>query len=330
MKRLLAFVLISGVMACVPYKPGPVAITLTEQSSGRIYFQTKDVYDFSDALSGQAISRTIHGDLTLPPGTGPVRGAVILSHGSGGVSSLHRRYADRLIEKGLAVFLVDHFEPRDVGSTARDQLRVTAQGMLVDVVEAQKLLATHPRIPGDKIGHIGWSKGGIVALAGAVERLAGYAGQEVPFAFASAFYPFCGFSFEDEKLSAPLLIQIGDDDNWTPAEPCKRLAGAWAGNGQPVDLRVYPGAHHGFDSRSTGFSASSAVTIRGDNPDCRLVVTDEGRTQTGDAAQSLGSQEGRAAFLTACGDRGIYYEGSEGPREAAWTALSQFIDSHLP
>jgi dienelactone hydrolase len=330
MKRLLGLIFLSVAVACVPYKPGPVAITLTAESSGRIYFQTTDVYDFQDALAGQATSRTIHGDLTFPSGTDPVRGAVILSHGSGGVGSLHRRYAERLVEQGLAVFLVDHFDPRDVGSTARDQLRVTAQGMLVDVVEAQKLLATHPRIPAEKIGHIGWSKGGIVALAGAVERLAGYAGQGVPFAFTAAFYPFCGFSFEEEKLSAPLLIQIGEDDNWTPAEPCKRLAAAWTENRQPVELRVYPGAHHGFDSRSTGFSASSAVTIRGDNPACRLVVTAQGQTQTSDGTQTLGSPEARTAFLSACGDRGIYYEGAEGPREAAWVALSEFIDTHLP
>ncbi len=316
--------------ACVPYKPGPVAITLTEESAGRIYFQSEDAYDFADAVGGKAVTRTIHGDLTLPTGVDPVRGAVILSHGSGGVGSLHRRYMERLVQRGLAVFLLDHFEPRGVGSTARDQIRVTAQGMLVDVVSAQKLLATHPRIPADKIGHIGWSKGGIVALAGAMTRLAGYAGQEVPFAFTSAFYPFCGFALEDEKLAAPLLIQIGAVDNWTPAKPCERLAAGLQANGQPVDLRVYPGAHHGFDSEATGFDAASAVTVRGDTEQCRLIVTPEGVTQTSDGAQRLDNPDGRVGYLQTCGARGVRYEGNAVARAESWKVLTEFIDQHLP
>ena len=50
------------------------------------------------------------------------------------------------------------------------------------------------------------------------------------------------------KPLAPLLILIGEADDWTPAEPCRRLAAASRQAGHPVDIVVYPGAHHSFDS----------------------------------------------------------------------------------
>ncbi len=329
-RRAFQMAVIGAIAACAPYEPGPVATTLTPQSEGRIFFETQDVYDLSEVVAGTAKLRTIHGDLTLPPGTGEVRGAIILSHGSTGVGGLHRRYAERFLEMGLAVFLMDHFTPRSVGSTARDQLRVTAQGMLVDVVAAQKLLASHPRIPADKIAHIGWSKGGIVALSAAFERLAGFAGQDLPFAFTTAFYPFCGFAMEGEALAAPLLILTGAEDNWTPSAPCKRLAAGMAGRGQPIEIEVYPDAHHGFDSRSIGFEAAGVVTVRDDRLACQLNVDAKGQTGTTDGAHQLSTPAGRIGYLRACGTRGVRYEGNAKARDASWARLVSFVDRHLP
>jgi dienelactone hydrolase len=50
------------------------------------------------------------------------------------------------------------------------------------------------------------------------------------------------------KPVAPLLILIGENDDWTPAEPCRKLAEIARQAGQPVSIKVYPGAHHSFDS----------------------------------------------------------------------------------
>ena len=44
------------------------------------------------------------------------------------------------------------------------------------------------------------------------------------------------------------MILIGERDDWTPAEPCRRLVKAAQSAGYPVDIKVYPGAHHSFDS----------------------------------------------------------------------------------
>ena len=36
--------------------------------------------------------------------------------------------------------------------------------------------------------------------------------------------------------------------DWTPAEPCRRLAETARATGEPGVLKIYPGAHHSFDS----------------------------------------------------------------------------------
>jgi dienelactone hydrolase len=50
------------------------------------------------------------------------------------------------------------------------------------------------------------------------------------------------------KPAAPVLILIGENDDWTLAEHCRQLAVAARAAGHPVTLKVYPGAHHAFDS----------------------------------------------------------------------------------
>jgi dienelactone hydrolase len=113
---------------------------------------------------------------------------------------------------------------------------------------------------------MGGSHGGSSALA-AIADVASNAKQKSRFAAAIALYPGCGGAIGNWTVNrakdakhritgysgvfkplAPLLILIGEADDWTPAEPCRRLAEASRQAGHPVDIVVYPGAHHSFDS----------------------------------------------------------------------------------
>lgn len=313
--------------ACTSYEPGPLASDLSAGGDGRIWFETVDVYDFPDFATSPS-ARTIHGDLVLPKGD--VRGAVILSHGSGGPGSLHRRYARWLNDMGFATFLLDHFGPRDVGNTIRDQIKVTEQGMMADVIAAQRLLGTHPSIDPARIGHIGWSKGGSTGLLAAVERFTGFAGQTEPLAFVAAFYPFCGIEMTAERLTTPLLILIGGQDDWTPPAPCKAIVAALTANGSPAEIQVYAGAVHGFDSNSSGSTVSNAITVRDTTDKCLLRVGPGGATRTLDGANGVETLASRIAYLRTCGDRGVQYGGNASARDASKTRLQTFIDTHLP
>ncbi|MGH7416173.1 MAG: dienelactone hydrolase family protein [Candidatus Rokuibacteriota bacterium] len=60
--------------------------------------------------------------------------------------------------------------------------------------------------------------------------------------------PGCAGSSDAYRPLAPLLILIGCKDDWTPAEPCQKLADTAREAGHPVTIKIYPGAHHSFDS----------------------------------------------------------------------------------
>ena len=105
----------------------------------------------------------------------------------------------------------------------------------------------------------------LAAIAGRTGKRRG--GQAAGFAAAIALYPNCNrsvggwhvtrenkdgtlaFSYSGVfKPQAPLLILIGELDDWTPAAACRSLTDAAASAGFPVQIKTYPGAHHSFDS----------------------------------------------------------------------------------
>jgi len=99
------------------------------------------------------------------------------------------------------------------------------------------------------------------------------------FAAAIALYPGCDASARwatTYNPAAPLLILVGELDDWTPAAPCVTLADAAKRAGRPVTLKVYPGARHSFDSanpvrfnaaRMNSHSATGRGATTGGDPD---------------------------------------------------------------
>ena len=69
------------------------------------------------------------------------------------------------------------------------------------------------------------------------------------FRAAVAFYPGCSAMADKSNWATrmPLLILMGEADDWTPAKPCKTLAAA---NPDSVTLILYPGAYHDFDNEA--------------------------------------------------------------------------------
>jgi dienelactone hydrolase len=54
--------------------------------------------------------------------------------------------------------------------------------------------------------------------------------------------------FGTYKPVSPLLILTGALDDWTPAEPCRKMVEISRAAGHDIDIVVYPDAHHSFDS----------------------------------------------------------------------------------
>lgn len=63
-----------------------------------------------------------------------------------------------------------------------------------------------------------------------------------------AFYPPCRRVGQRPRL--PTLILIGALDDWTPVDNCRRLLERWGDVRVSVELVVYAGAYHAFNSPS--------------------------------------------------------------------------------
>lgn len=77
------------------------------------------------------------------------------------------------------------------------------------------------------------------------------------FRAAVAFYPGCpdpkaSKAGREWRSTVPLLILIGEAEDWASPTECRNLAEAAAQRGEPVTLQLYPGAYHAFDSPTPG------------------------------------------------------------------------------
>lgn len=331
--RLAAGLALLVVGGCSTYEAGEVRTSVADAGDGRIYFASADPYDFRDALDGDADRIVVHGDLSLPETSGGRVPAVVLVHGNGGVTGHQRDYAESLNDLGYAVFVVDSYTPRDVRSLTRAHVDVTEQMMLADAYAALRLLRTHDRIAPDRIGVVGWSKGGIVALFAMVDRLAGYlSANGERFAFAAAYYPYCGVELgADDRLAGPVLMLLGERDDYTPSATCVAMAESLTDRGEPIDHLVLPDAHHAFDRLGSrvGFGAWR-VTIRDASPRCMLMVGPDGVTRTVDGRRDISSFFRRVDFLKTCAVKGAHAGGNAAAKSRAWRALVEFLHRQAP
>jgi dienelactone hydrolase len=90
--------------------------------------------------------------------------AVILLHGSGGISGYVTDWEMDLNSMGVATFVIDCFKGRGIVNTNNDQSQLGRLSMIVDAYRALDVLAKHPRIDPNRIAIMGFSRGGQAAL----------------------------------------------------------------------------------------------------------------------------------------------------------------------
>jgi len=184
--------------------------------------------------------------------------ALLLLHGCGGpydrqgqLSRRMRDYAQRLRQAGFHVLITDSFTPRgerELCTQRQGARRVTQLQRRRDVLGALQWLAAQPGVDAQRLGLLGWSNGGSSVLAALDARQPEVQAAALRPAFAVAFYPGCG---EDLRRGwtpvAPLLMLLGEADDWTPAATCHALAKSVALPAPRPQVLGFEGAYHGFD-----------------------------------------------------------------------------------
>lgn len=177
--------------------------------------------------------------------------AMVIVHGSGGILGNEDRWSRELNDIGIATLMLDGFTGRGITDTAFNQSQFGSLTMINDAYRALELLAKHPRIDAGRVGIMGGSRGGRVALYASLKRFQRMHASPGPgFAIHLAFYAPCYQRYiDDEDVGdRPIRLFHGSADDYTPAAPCRSYVERLRRRGKDVQLFEYAGAHHLFDN----------------------------------------------------------------------------------
>jgi dienelactone hydrolase len=183
--------------------------------------------------------------LYRPIGAGPFPG-IVLAHSCSGVNGHTGVWGKLLASWGYVVVAPDSFGPRGEKSVCGRGNVVLPGRRVADVAGAIDFLNAQPFVRRGDIGLIGHSHGGSTAVKAVQNR---YALAARRLRAAVAYYPGCRAQF-DRDVAVPLLILIGDKDDWTAADDCRRLQAAGFTRPDLVQVVYYPDAYHSFDGRA--------------------------------------------------------------------------------
>jgi dienelactone hydrolase len=178
------------------------------------------------------------------------RPAVLLLHGCGGLfgargapQSRYKDYASRFAAAGWHTLMPDSFGARGRREICTERERtVTVAMRRDDALRALAWLAARDDVDAARIAVVGWSHGASALLATLL------AASEPKPAAAVAFYPGCAQALRGVAAPAtPLLLLLGEKDDWTPPAPCQALAERWRAQGADVAVQTFADAVHGFD-----------------------------------------------------------------------------------
>jgi len=212
------------------------------------------------------------------------RPAVVALHGCSGpydtrgqLTAHLRRYAADLNAAQMHVLVLDSFGPRGLRSIceiAPSKRPVRERDRRADAQAALRWLAARPEVDATRLVLLGWSHGAQTVLVALDASDAAVQGQTLQPRATVAFYPGCTEVLKNSRyhLQAPLLMMVGERDDWTAAAPCVRLHERLSAQVPRFEFEVYPDSYHGFDSLSppkvrdkVGSTRSGKATVGG-NP----------------------------------------------------------------
>lgn len=268
------------------------------------------------------ISEGITGDLVIPANAPEKAPAMVIMHGSAGLNAGTEAWAKFFNQIGIATFVVDSFTPRGMQSTANDQTLLSYPASVVDGLQSLKLLATHPRIDADRIGVIGFSRGGLAAMNTSFERVrSNVIPGSLKFALHISFYGEC--TRFGKSTGSPILFLAGDKDDYFSIERCQRNIDLFKAKGADLKFVVYPGATHGFDvpGRLRDVRAPQAQTWK--NCDSETDV-DTGTTWLKGSAEPATIQE-QVSYYKSCMSVGVTVATNESALEKSRIEVKSFV-----
>ncbi len=340
---MLACAVLSGA-ATAGLFDGPERTTLAGFDDGKFQFQSVRTLSWPVVVTEgrryveRADKVWVPAVLYLPAGAKGKVPAMVVVHGIGGLykrdgsKRAYWEYAEMLARNGIAAVVVDTHGARGLGVASQtSQTDVTVYTFVADAFAAADMLRTHPAIDAERIGIVGFSKGGSTTLLAGDRRFVdalSRSGQ--PFRLHVPVYPGCQVYPENPRpTGAPVRMLLGDADNFTGTSGCFEIEAKLRAAGAPVAVTVYPRGLHGWDE--------SHAPVRIDDmssADCRWVLKDGGGVWSGQGRPVATAAEGQA-YLRACLKPAEIYAGRVEPantegRRAVLAAARDVLLAPLP
>ena len=338
---LTSFMLLAGFAHGQQVSAGPQRTSLGDSSAGEFQFESvRSIYWSQIAKatpqSVAALPKTwIPAVLYLPKDAKGKVPAVVVVHGIGGLYTSDGKkrsyweYAKLLADNGIAALVVDSHGARGVGVTNQlGSTEVSVYTFVADAFAGADMLRTHPGIDPDRVGILGFSKGGMTALLATDKRFAQVLSKSGrTFKAHMPIYPGCqNFPENVQASGAAVHMLLGEKDNYTGTTGCYEIEAKLKTAGTAVTITSYPGAYHGWDEEVRPFKSDDLST-----EDCRWVLKDDGSVWGGKEGQvSLSTSAEGTAYFRGCAKKALIYVGRvESANTASRLAIVNFARQEL-
>ncbi|MFO1316914.1 MAG: serine hydrolase [Burkholderiales bacterium] len=301
---------------------GPERTTLADFGDGKFQFQSVKTLSWPSVVQEgrRFVERSdkvwVPAVLFLPTGVKGKVPAMVLVHGIGGLygrSGAKRgywEYAEMLARNGIAAVVVDTHGARGLGPASQtSQTDVTVYTFVADAFAAADMLRTHPAIDGERIGIVGFSKGGTTALLATDRRFVDALSRTAqPFRVHVPVYPGCQVFPENPRpTGAPVRMLLGAADNFTGTSGCYEIEAKLKAARVPVEVDVYPGGLHGWDEPYAPVRIDDLSSAA-----CRWTLKDGGGVWSGEGG-ALNTAAENQAYLRRCLKSAEIYAGRVEP-----------------
>ena len=183
-------------------------------------------------------------DAYLPPDTpaDPLP-AVVALYGAGGNISGMEQYASMLAAQGFAVYLLHYFDRTGTESADKPTILRNFPLWMKTLWDAISFIETQPRADGKRIALLGFSLGAYLSLAN----------SPIDHRVQAVVEFFGGMPKEIHlfmRRLCPVLFLHGEADATVPVDEAYQLQKLLEKKGIPYEMKIYPGAGHGFEDQT--------------------------------------------------------------------------------
>jgi carboxymethylenebutenolidase len=194
-------------------------------------------------LTFQSGGKPIRLDAYLPDAPDRPLPAVIALYGAGGNISGMEQYASMLAAQGFAVYLLHYFDRTGTESADKPTILRNFPLWMKTLWDAISFIETQPRVDGKRIALLGFSLGAYLSLAN----------SPIDHRVQAVVEFFGGMPKEIHlfmRRLCPVLILHGEADATVPVDEAYQLQKLLEKKGIPYEMKIYPGAGHGFEDQT--------------------------------------------------------------------------------